>query len=383
MPKHADWDPRDPETSKDPIAVCDEMRRKCPVAYSDALQHSVFRHADIMRVLSDPATFSNRVSNRVSVPNGMDPPEHTVYRKLIEPYFGSDALARFAPDCRELCVALMGQLPAEGEVEIMSDLAEPFALQAQCAFMGWPETLHEPLRDWMRKKDTADSSGDRQRIAAVALEFEATIRSLLAQRRAAGAHAPDDVTGRLMRESVGGRALAEEEIVSILRNWTVGELGTIAASIGIIVFYLARHPDIQDRLRADPGLILAANDEMLRIHAPLLCNRRMVTKPVRIGATELQPGDRVTVLWASANRDEAVFGDPDEFRLDLDPALNLLYGAGIHACPGAPLARLELKLVVETLLSQTRSIEPVLGRPPVTAKYPASGYRVVPLRLRR
>lgn len=383
MTKPTDWDPRAPETSSDPIAACDDMRRKCPVAYSDALQHSVFRHADVMRVLADHTTFSNRVSGHISVPNGMDPPEHGIYRGLIEPYFGPGALARFAPRCRALCAVLMERLPAEGEVEIMSALAEPFALQAQCAFLGWPESLHEPLRNWMRKKDAADSSGDRQHSAAVALDFDATIRELLAQRSAVGRSVPDDVTARLMRETVGGRALAEDEIVSILRNWTVGELGTIAGSIGIIGHYLARHPDIQDTLRADPGLIPAANDEMLRIHAPLLSNRRVVAKPANIGDAELQPGDRLTVLWASANRDEAVFGDPDEFRLDRDPALNLLYGAGIHVCPGAPLARLELQIFVETMLEQTHGIQTVPGMPAAMAGYPATGYRRVPVRVVR
>ena len=383
MTTRTEWDPGSTGTSRDMIAACDEMRKTCPVAFSDALQHSVFGHADVLRVLSDPVTFSNRVSSRVTVPNGMDPPEHTFYRRLLDPYFNAEMLARFAPACREIAAALMKRLPADGELELMADLAEPFAVQAQCAFLGWPEALHESLRDWMGRKRAAESSGDRKRIAAVALEFDATIRELLSQRRAAGERAPDDLTTRLTRESVNGHGLAEDEIVSILRNWTVGELGTIAASIGIIADYLARHHAIQDRLRADPGLIPAANDEMLRIHAPLISNRRIVAKPVRIGATDLQPGDRITVLWASANRDESVFGDPDEFRLDRDPALNLLYGAGIHACPGAPLARLELQTIIETLLSQTRAIEPVATKAPVASPYPASGYCTLPLRLRR
>ena len=87
-------------------------------------------------------------------------------------------------------------------------------------------------------------------------------------------------------------------------------------------------------------------------------------------------------MWASANRDEAVFGDPDEFRLDRDPALNLLYGAGIHACPGAPLARLELEAIIQALLAGTRAIERVDGAAPIPATYPASGFRQATLVLR-
>ena len=87
----------------------------------------------------------------------------------------------------------------------------------------------------------------------------------------------------------------------------------------------------------------------------------------------------MTLIWASANRDEAVFGDPDEFRLDRDPSQNLLYGAGIHVCPGAPLARLELRIVMEELLARTRRIALVPGKPPARAMYPASGFSSLPL----
>ncbi|MBS0553295.1 MAG: cytochrome P450, partial [Proteobacteria bacterium] len=128
-----------------------------------------------------------------------------------------------------------------------------------------------------------------------------------------------------------------------------------------------------------PALLPTAIDEILRIHAPLIANRRITTRDVDIGGRQLQAGARITLMWASANRDERVFGDPDEFRLDRDPALNLLYGAGIHVCPGAPLARLELRLVMEALLGQTRRIGTLEDRPPLRASYPASGYASLPL----
>jgi hypothetical protein len=104
---------------------------------------------------------------------------------------------------------------------------------------------------------------------------------------------------------------------------------------------------------------------------------------VELAGHRFEPGDRLSLLWASANRDEAVFGDPDEFRTDRDPSLNLLYGAGIHVCPGAPLARLQLRIVMETLLANTRSIEPVPGTAPVRAHYPNGGFSSLPLRIER
>ncbi len=378
-----DWDPRSKAVLDDQIAAYDHMRSRCPVAYSNYLHWSVFRHADVVRVLEDHDAFSNAVSRHPSVPNGMDPPEHAAYRALIEPYFAPERVRAFEPECREIAVELVNCLPADGEVELMNDFASDFALRIQCAFMGWPADLQGSLRQWTHRNQEATLSGDRTATAAVALEFEGFVRDLLEARRGAGADAPDDVTTRLLGERVGDRALTDEEIVSIVRNWTVGELGTIAASVGILVHSLAMRPDLQERLREDSSPIPAAIDEILRIHAPLIANRRITTRPVEIGGRQLEAGARLSLIWASANRDEAVFGDPDEFRLDRNPAHNLLYGAGIHVCPGAGLARLELRVVMEELLARTRRISLVQERPPVHATYPAGGFSSLPVRIDR
>ncbi|MDN5844575.1 MAG: cytochrome P450, partial [Alcaligenaceae bacterium] len=229
-----DWDPRSPVVLADPTAAYDTMRRRCPVAYSSYLHHSVFRHADVMRIIMDPDSFSSQASSYVSVPNSMDPPEHTVYRALIDPYFTAERMASFEPACRRICQDLVAGLPRGINTEIMFGLANTFAVQAQCAFMGWPENLHEPLLQWIGKRNVATLSGERHTITAVATEFDSTIREILRGNRAAAGSDADDVTSRLMRETIQGRPLDEAEIVSILRNWTVGELGTIASSVGII-----------------------------------------------------------------------------------------------------------------------------------------------------
>ncbi|TDR56909.1 hypothetical protein DFP85_10286 [Halomonas ventosae] len=382
-PRHSDWDPRSETVQADQVAAYDAMRRRCPVAFSDYLQWSLFRHADVMRVLEDHETFSNAASRHLSVPNAMDPPEHTRFRRLIEPYFGPEAMAEFAPTCQAIAEAVVDRLPADGEVEAMTEMGQDFALEIQCAFMGWPTRLHEPLRAWVRRQQAATLAGDREALGELALEFDGVIRELLESRREAGDAAPDDVTTRIMNETVEGRALTDEEIVSILRNWTVGELGTISASIGILMRYLAAHPELQARLRADHGLLPAAIDEILRLDAPLMSNRRVATRPVEIGGRRLEAGERLTLLWGSANRDEAVFGDPDEVRLDRDPKDNLLYGAGIHVCPGAPLARMELRDFMDALLDATVDIAPLPSRPAIRARYPAGGYSEVPLHVRR
>ncbi|PSJ45282.1 cytochrome P450 [Zobellella endophytica] len=369
----SDWDPRAEAVLQDQIAAYDELRRRCPVAYSDYLQWSVFGHREVRRILEDHHGFSNAVSCHLSVPNGMDPPEHGRYRRLIEPYFDENRMAAFEPACRALARRLVAALP-RGECEMVAGLAQPFSLQVQCAFLGWPASLHEPLRQWTLNHQRATLAGDRARLAAVAIEFDGYIPTLLAERRALGAEAPDDLTTVLLRERISGRPLADEELVSLLRNWTVGELGTITASIGILIHYLAEHGEVQRQLRQDASLLPAAIDEILRIHAPLISNRRVTTREVEVGGRTLVAGERISILWASANRDEAVFGDPDEFRLDRDPADNLLYGAGIHVCPGAPLARLELRLVLAALLQASDGWSLSPGREPVRARYPGSGF---------
>ena len=185
-----------------------------------------------------------------------------------------------------------------------------------------------------------------------------------------------------MRERFRGRHLTDEEIVSILRNWTVGELATISACVGILAHFMATEIPLQSQLRANPAQLPAAIDEILRIHAPLLSSRRITTAAVEIGGVTIAAGERITLDWASANRDGRVFESPLEFRLDRDPRMNLLYGAGIHVCPGAPLARLELLVLMEELLARTElALAP--GRRRVGASYPASGFDSCPLQVRK
>ncbi|MEC5212440.1 cytochrome P450 [Polaromonas sp. CG_9.5] len=377
-----DWNPASDEVLRDQRAAFDTLRERCPVAHSDFLGWSVFRHADVVRALHDPATFSSVVSSHVSVPNGMDPPEHTAYRRLIEPYFAPGRMAAFAPACRQIAAVHVASLLAHENIELMDALAHPFAVQVQCEFLGWPAPMHEALRLWTRKNHQATLAGDRVAMASIAREFEGYVDDLLRSRHTPGAHPEHDIAASLRMQQVNGRPLRDDEIASILRNWTVGEVGTIAASIGILAHYLAEHTALQQRLRAQPSLLPAAIEEILRIHGPLVANRRVATRAVEMGGRQIGAGDRVSLNWIAANRDPAVFSAPDEFRLDRDPAANLLYGAGIHVCPGAPLARMELIVVMEELLAQTEMISLPDGKLPALAVYPSSGFESLSLQVR-
>lgn len=370
-----DWEPRSESVLADPLAAYDRMRTQCPVAHSDYLHWSVFRHWDVLGVVEDHHRFSNVVSQHLSVPNGMDPPQHGRYRALIEPFFSPSRMAAFEPLCRKLARNLAQSLSGRDGVEVIGALAETYALQAQCAFLGWPDELQEPLRRWSRENHRLTLAGDRAALSAIARRFVGYVCELLEQRRQLGEHAPDDITTELMNSRIDGEPLSDEVIVGIVRNWTVGEVGTIAAAVGILLHFLAHHPELQRELRDAPGKLPEAIDEILRLHGPLMTNRRRAARDMTLGGREIAAGEIVTVFWAAANRDETVFPDAEAFRWGRDPEQNLLYGAGIHVCPGASLARLELRVFMEQLLAATRWIKPTEGKPAVVAHYPAGGYR--------
>lgn len=381
QPLPQDWDPTSAAALLDQRATFDDLRERCPVAYSDFLGWSLFRHQDVLRVLNDSATFSSVVSRHLSVPNGMDPPEHTGYRRIVERYFQPARMQAFEPPCREIAARLVRDLAGRDTLEFISVFAQPFAVRVQCAFLGWPAHLHEPLRVWTQKNREASLALDRPAMAALASEFARHVNELLQNRRTSDALAESDIVTSLLAQQVDGRPLRDEEIASILRNWTVGEVGTISASVGILAHYLAQHGDLQQQLRAQPSLLPEAIDEMLRLHGPLVANRRSTTRPVEIGGRQIAAGERLSLNWMAANRDPRVFEAADTFRLGRDPADNLLYGAGIHVCPGAPLARMELLVVMQALLGGTTRISLPADPPPTLAVYPASGFASLPLRV--
>jgi cytochrome P450 len=378
-----DGEPDAVTAARDERRKFDEMRERCPVAPRGSLGWSVYRYRDVERIVEDHGTFSNVVSRHLSVPNGMDPPEHTGFRRAIEPYFSNARVAKFEPRCRQLAGRMTEALEDGATVEFMDAYAGAFAAAVQCAFLGWPRSLEDTLRTWTARNQAATREGDRERLAELAREFEAQVESLLAERRDRRVSPLTDVTASLLHERVEGRPLRIEEIVSILRNWTVGEVGTIAAAVGILAGYLANHPDLQRQLRADPECLPYAIDEILRLDGPLVANRRRATCPVTLGGHPIEAEQHLSIVWIAANRDPEVFEDPDEFRWDRDPADNLLYGAGIHVCPGAPLARMELRVAMEELLRATTWIEPAKGEQARRAISPGAGFERLPLRVHR
>ena len=371
------WDPSSPEVRRDQVAAFDDMRARCPMAHSDQLHWSVFGHRDVSRVLHDPATFSSAVSaTHVSVPNGLEGALHAEFRRIIDPYFAAQEMAAFEPKCRALAIAAVERLPSNHDVEVMAEFAPRYALAALSLFLDWPREFQQPLMHWIRRNQQARCSGDAAAMRAVAAEFDGYVREVLVLRRRGVVEQENDVVTRLLSERVHGRAITDEELVSLLRVWTAGELATVAASVGILVGYLAGHAGFQAKLRAHPAILPEAIDEILRIHPPLLTSRRKTLRETHIGGQTIPAGEILTLMWATANRDPAVFAEPAKMRLDRNPADNLLYGAGLHACPGAPLSRLTLRVLVEELLRSWR-IQPATTIVPVNAFYPAAGFQIL------
>ena len=141
QPLPQDWDPTSAAALLDQRATFDDLRERCPVAHSDFLGWSLFRHADVVRVLNDAATFSSVVSRHLSVPNGMDPPEHAGYRRIVELYFQPARMQAFEAPCREIAASLVRDLAGPGEVEFIGALAQSFAVRSSWRGLPYKPTL--------------------------------------------------------------------------------------------------------------------------------------------------------------------------------------------------------------------------------------------------
>lgn len=364
---------------RDMRAYTDELRPRHGLVRNVQGEWVLLRHDLVVEAALIDDRFSSAVSSHLHIPNGLDSAEHTAYREALDRFLTPEALAPFQERFRRVAADLVASLPRGVAVDAVSQVGARFAVRAQSAWLGWPTDLEDRLVDWVAENHAATRSGDRSWTRRVAESFDDLIRSVLEPRRGAREDDADDVTARLMRTEVNGRPLSDAEIVSVLRNWTGGDLGSIAQCVGVLVHYLATHPALQDQLRS--GLldaeIDAVIDEILRIDDPFLSNRRVTTCPVTIGGVELPQGARVKLNWTSANRDEAAFGDPDALDPERNAERNLVYGIGRHACPGRSLATLELRLALQELLAATSSIALDPEHPAERAVSPVGGWAKV------
>ncbi len=339
------------------------------------------RHADVVQIANDAATFSSAVSRFLQVPNGLDGAEHASYRELLDPFFAPARMAELEPKLRQVATELLTETHRQTMIEAVSTLGSSFAVRAMVAWLGWPADLEPRLLAWMDDNHEASRSGELVRTAQVADDFNQIIREVIGPRMlAAESSEPHDVTDELIALINDGRPDATEILVSILRNWTGGDLGSIALCIGVIVHWLATHAEhIADFRDLDDAALDRAIDEILRIDDPFVSNRRVATRDTEVSGCPMKAGQRVVLNWTAANRDPRVFGDPDAFDPEANAANNIVYGTGPHICPGRPLATLELRVFTRALLDAMQTIE--LAGPSERELPPVGGYRKVLVRL--
>ncbi|QIK77180.1 cytochrome P450 [Nocardioides piscis] len=345
----------------------------------------VLRHAEVVAAATDPQTFSSRVTTRRAIPNSLDGDDHAAFRAVVDRYLTDERVAREEEQCRAHAAAIVDALPRGVTVKTIASVGTPYAVRSQCTWLGWPADLEDRLVEWIRDNHAASRSGDRDRTREVAERFDHIIRELLDLRRDDEAAA--DVTSELLRDTVDGRPLTTDEIVSVLRNWTAGDLGSLATSVGVLVHFLASTPEVQRQVRAlvshdDRAALDAAVEEILRIDDPFVSNRRIATRAVELGGEDIAEGGRVLLNWTAANRDPLVFGDPDRYDPVGNAADNLVFGAGPHVCPGRALTLMELRVMLEELLRRTTWIELAPDRPQVRETPPMGGWARVPIVLR-
>jgi len=316
----------------------------------------------------------------------MEPPEHPRLRRLIAAAFARGHVERLRPWVEDLAARLVAGLleAASGGnvVDLVPSYADELPVAVIAELLGVPEADRAQLRPWsnaivkMYEYDRPPPVGSAAESAAA--EFVAYLRELAALRRTTPA---DDLISHLVsvRDADGDRLTEDELVTTCILLLNAGHEATVNVTCNGM-FALLRNPEELARLRADPGLIPTAVEELMRYDSPLQLFERTAVRDVEIGDVTLRQGQKVAALLGSANRDPAVFADPD--RLDLARADNphISFGAGIHFCIGAPLARVELQASFAALLAGTDTIE-LAGEPVRRPEFVIRGLADLPVTL--
>ena len=203
----------------------------------------------------NPATFSSAASAHRAVPNTLDPPEHAAFRAVIDPFFSPGRMRALEPR--------LGRSPSGSWTrcrgrhgDAVTDIGYPFAVRAQADWLGW-QGIEDELLAWMAENHAATRAADRSRTAAVAAAFDDLVAAQVRRRRQLGSAAPNNPTTELLQVVVNGRPLPDADIVSILRNWTAGDLSSMAAALGVVVHFLATDPKCSRHIERGSGNLAA------------------------------------------------------------------------------------------------------------------------------
>jgi cytochrome P450 len=283
-----------------------------------------------------------------------DPPEHTVWRKLFAEALNPETPKRFEDGTRDDVVKLLDELAGRETIDLQHDFAEQIPLLTLCNVLGFDPEKRSEVRRYTVEMHGA--GGDPEKLQQVFMEFAqfgaAEVYSRLENPR-------DDFLTELARTEIDGRAMNPMELGATMNSFLNAGHGTTVSGMTSLLWEVLRAPAVKQRLIDDRSLIPAAIEESMRLHTPFFGLYRTVTKDVTVGGVEIPAGSAVLLMWAAANRDPKVFPNPDEFDLDREIGRNRLmtFGFGIHACMGQPLARMEMQVALQELLSRLPAVE--------------------------
>ncbi len=281
-----------------------------------------------------------------------DPPDHERLRRLVNKAFTARRVERLRPRITAITAELLDGLPTRREVDLLAWFAFPLPITVICELLGIPVADREDFRAW--SATIVSNTATPEVFMADATAMVRYIRALLADKR----HQPaDDLLSALVLARDQGDGLRENELVAMVFLLLVAGHETTVNLIASGLLALLLNPGQLARLRADPGLIGGAVEELLRHVNPVNhATFRCAAEPIEIGGAQIGPGEAVFVALSGANRDPARYADPDRLDLDRDSAGHLAFGHGIHYCLGAPLARLEAEIAFGALLDRFGSI---------------------------
>jgi cytochrome P450 len=354
---------------RNPYPAYDQLRSRSPVFHLPPFDlWMIFDFEGVKRALVDHGAFSSDLSHVPGHGNPgewflfFDPPRHSKLRALISKAFTPRVVANLEPRIRELSRQLLDQTIERGAMDLAADFAVPLPMLVIAEMLGVPPADWPQYKRWsdvilkIANTISRDEAAARtiQEYRAVTAEMRAFLPELIAQRRAAH---QEDLLSRLVEAEVDGERLTSEEVLGFVQLLLVGGQETTANLINNAVLCFLEHPDQLARLRAAPDLLPSAIEEVLRYRSPVQWMPRATRRDIELHGEVVPAGKLVLPMIGSANRDPKQFHDAGLFDITRDPNPHLAFGHGIHACLGAPLARLEARIALADFLERVKGFD--------------------------
>jgi cytochrome P450 len=363
------------------LALFERLRGQCPVAHSDEHEgfHLLLNWRDVRAAMSDHRTFSSQpqvlrpMLPRKPIPAlEMDPPQHREWRAIYNEAIKRLDTAAMADFLRARIGHHLDIVRSQGECDIVSALCEPLPAEAICRLMGIEEPqkiadVREAAIAMFAAQGDPEAFGQRQAEFAVIAVNEIHARK---------ANPRDDFLTYLAGIEVEGHQLDDDDYVVLLAAFLGAGHHSTTSAMASLIWEVFSHAELRGRLKANASLIPAAVEEALRLHPPFFGFFRRTTREVEMPGVTLAQGQDVYCGWAAANRDPTEFEMPATFDIERPNPRHMSFGFGIHSCPGAPLARMELTILLEELLDRVPDLEPI-GDPPEYA-FGGGDYAFIP-----